>query len=270
MSKMQIIDSHYHFDFIQDRNLRTALIDQLKKHGLRLVGQTVLPSQYNGLIDFLKSQGNPKEVIPSLGFHPWYITSYQQADQELKIFSDNLNQTHYIGEIGLDWDPKRLSQANQSLQTYVLAEIFNMLGDQREQDKKYILSIHTVRSANEVLDILMPWSSQLGQKIIPIFHRFNGKSDELTQLIRLGGYISVHPEMLQRKKGRAYIKQVPAERLLLESDLPASHINGQEVGVDKILLALESSLNDTLDQVSEIRQADFRKQLFLNQKKLYS
>ena len=53
-----------------------------------------------------------------------------------------------------------------------------------------------------------------------ILHWFSGDGDELHRAVRAGCYFSVGPRMVATKRGREYAKQIPLDRLLLETDDP--------------------------------------------------
>lgn len=231
-----LLDTHYHFDFLADQELRAAFLDELSQAtvrttegaelGINVVAQTIKPSEYVQLIEQAAGLEAPGRRLPlwSLGFHPWQITSAEQADAELSLFRSHLGSTRFIGEIGLDFAPRRLQQASEELQMRVFREILEMVCDAAENatggsGSPYVLSIHAVRASTSVLDVL----EELGvaeRNVAPIIHWFSGTSDELTRLIKLGGLISVNHHMLESKRGRAYAKQIPADRFLIETDLP--------------------------------------------------
>ena len=54
-----------------------------------------------------------------------------------------------------------------------------------------------------------------------IFHWFSGTSDELVRARDADCYFSVNERMLASKRGREYARQIPLDRLLLETDAPA-------------------------------------------------
>ncbi|MBC2681010.1 hypothetical protein GSS87_01000 [Corynebacterium sp. 4HC-13] len=239
---------------------------------VNVVAQTLTPSDYVVLIHEAEQLAAPGRRLPlwSLGFHPWYITSRKQADAELAVFRSQLRSTRFIGEIGLDFAPRRLEQASAELQTHVfrtiVTEVCAAAGEVRGADAThyamarevsdrakrhhppfgdtadhissrkhspsncssaphvpYVLSIHAVRASSAVIDILE--ELHIGRyNVAPIIHWFSGTSDELTRFIALGGYISVNHRMLATKRGRAYARQIPVERLLIETDLPESPV----------------------------------------------
>lgn len=267
-----ILDSHYHLDFIEDLSQRQALLSTLSDNQIGLVAQTVLPSTftklYNELIDY-----HDDHFIPSLGFHPWWIASQEQVESELECFRLNLHKTSYIGEIGLDFSPRRLEQASMDLQCQVFGQILQAIRQFDRKDKRpLVLSIHTVRSEDKVLDIVEASGLDLTQ-VIPILHRFNGTSDQLTRHLRMGGYVSIHPQMLLSKKGRAYIKQIPRDRLLLESDGPSpADLECLTTG-NKTIRLLAKEYTETLDhlvkEISNIKYEDAKLFIQENQARLY-
>ena len=86
-----------------------------------------------------------------------------------------------------------------------------------------VLSVHAVRAVDQVLDELeraSVFGGLTGNACI--IHWFSGTSDQLTRARRAGCYFSVNPRMLESKRGRAYAQAISADRLLLETDEPAS------------------------------------------------
>ena len=215
-------------------------------------------------------------MIPlfSLGLHPWSITSPSQADDELAVFEKAVERTRFIGEIGLDLSPRRVDEVPADLQRHVLREILRLVGraaDGSCADEPHVLSIHAVRSAGEVIG-LFEELGLLRRNVVPVFHRFSGTSDELTTLIRLGGYISVQSQMLATKRGRAYVRQVPMDRLLLETDLPAARIDAAlPAGAIAAGVAREvtNCLRETVRVLTELRGVDLIPSLERSQARLY-
>ncbi|MCR8968493.1 TatD family hydrolase [Facklamia sp. 7083-14-GEN3] len=264
---MYLIDSHYHFDFIIDQQARQLFLETIAREKLKIVAQTVTPSGFIKLKDNLKEMNLDKTLIPflSLGFHPWWIESKEQADRELAIFQQNLDQSLLIGEVGLDFSANGLEKADKDLQIYVFSNVLSLIAERI--DVQYVLSIHAVQSASRVLDLLESYSAK---NIKAILHRFNGTSDQLTRHRDRGGYLSVHPTMLNSKKGRAYVQQIAGDHLLLESDWPDEEKNNWELNeIQKTVLELKSLLNKTVDDLSEIRNEEMRSIIFKTQSELY-
>lgn len=265
-----LVDTHAHFDFLQGTRLRAEFLREIAARDVRIVAQMLTPSSFVRLlddVDALKPLGVPLPLC-SLGFHPWHIEA-DAVSTELALFEANLPRTRFIGEIGLDFSPRRLEEAPEALQREVFAGLLARLADGSKlvsDEAPFVLSIHTVRSASAVLDELD--AIDLAQHhIVPVFHRFGGTSDELTRLIRMGGYLSVHPAMLATKRGRHYVQQVPAERLLLESDLPAEAQS--ETSAESASRELVTSLDGTLRTLTKIRGHDVATALDATVRALY-
>ncbi|WP_162890932.1 TatD family hydrolase [Suicoccus acidiformans] len=261
-----LLDTHFHLDFIKSPEERQQFLSLLKALDVGIVAQTVLPTDFFSLLEELKESN----TLLSLGYHPWWIQSDEQIELELAAFRSGLTKTRFIGEIGLDFSPKILDQASQDRQIAVLSAIFEAIIEASQPKQlPYILSLHTVRSAQAVLDLLEHYALPT-YNVLPVFHRFNGTNDELFQLRRLGAYLSVNPLTLNTKKGRAYLQQMPADRLLLESDWPKQ---AQATFGQKQLLQLADDLADllkeTCDYMSELRGEDMTQQILHSQNALY-
>ena len=249
-----LLDTHYHYDFLPPQ-ARTVFLNEIAEAGVEIVAQTLTPSGFIALeadekrrVEASRS-GSPNSPRLSVGFHPWSIgPNYQR---ELDIFAQALTRTRFVGEVGLDYVPRRLQQVPAETQAEVFRRILEIISSQRANGP-YVLSIHAVRSACQVCDALEATDTS---GMVPIFHRFGGTSDELTRLIKQGGYISVNPAMLSTKRGRAYVAQVPADRLLLETDLPERKEAGGNLEKNHAR-ELVATLNATVNALATLRHQD--------------
>ncbi|OFR61464.1 deoxyribonuclease [Corynebacterium sp. HMSC072B08] len=243
---MRLIDTHFHYDFLPPAS-RECFKADIAQEGVEIIAQTVRPS---GFVE-LERENLPMAAV---GYHPWYIDG--NYERELEIFREALPHTRFVGEIGLDFAPRRLDDVPAETQIHVLTGILDAV---QASSLSHILSIHTVRSAGVVLGLIEPrldTSSSVapGETFVPIFHRFGGTSDELTRLIRAGGYISVNPLMLRTKRERAYVSQVPVDRLLLETDLPREPGSGD--AVEAVAAEVVAALRETVAEVAALRKMD--------------
>ncbi|AKK04107.1 TatD family hydrolase [Corynebacterium epidermidicanis] len=240
-----LLDTHFHLDFLPADQRASVL----SLPGISVVPQTVLPSTFGEVATYDRA---------SLGFHPWWVG--EDHEVELARFATHLPSTTFIGEIGLDFAPRH--QGTAELQVAVLTHILELL---RADGRDFVMSIHAVRAASTVLDLL----EQAEMPGTPVFHWFSGSSDELTRLIDLGGYISINPRMLETKRGRAYARQVPAARLLLETDLPAQTSTADGDVGQQVADAVTRALAETLGTLVELRDDEVRDQIEMNQRRLY-
>lgn len=118
-----------------------------------------------------------------------------------------------IGEVGLDFGWNHVASRGEQL------AMFGAIASWAAQRDGKLLSIHAVKASQEAFDIL----EQTGalEACACVFHWFTGPSDLLKQAVRAGCYFSCGPRMLATGKGREYVKAIPADRLLLETDAPA-------------------------------------------------
>lgn len=167
----------------------------------------------------------------ALGLHPWRAAD-ADFEEQAASFEAFACECAFIGEIGLDFSARRLESAARQREGFSRAVRACMRGD--ASFAHGIVSIHAVRACDEVVaafaaagacegaDERTP-ASAAGRRLV--IHSFNGTSDELHRAVRAGFYFSVGPRMLATKRGRAYVRAIPVDRLLLESDMP-SHAGG--------------------------------------------
>lgn len=111
------------------------------------------------------------------------------------------------------------------------------------------------RSAGAVLDVLESHGLLIPNPDSPaiIFHWFSGTSDELTRARNAGCYFSVNERMLATKRGREYARQIPLDRLLLETDAPA------EPNTETSAQSLIRSLTRTSERITSLKNCDAKR-----------
>lgn len=244
-----MLDTHFHLDFLPASSRRT-LIDELSARDVEIVAQTVRPTDFEAV----------PGVRSAVGYHPWYVD-----DGGLDAFEAALQQTRFVGEVGLDFAPRHKDSAD--LQVDVFRRVMALTCDAASSiGALYVASIHAVRSVTAVLDVLEDLRV-VERGVVPIIHWFSGTSDELTRHIRTGGHISISPRMLETKRGRAYVSQVPADRLLLETDLPSGP--GDH---DPRSLADEvsTSLSGVIEKLTELRDENIAAVIAENEARLFA
>lgn len=265
-----LLDSHHHTDFLPGAS-RAAFASRAAARDVRVVAQTLTPSSFVGLVEHGWAPGVP-EPLWSLGLHPWQLASDEFTDAELAVFAEALGRTRFIGEVGLDFGPRRQAHSPAERQVRALRQVLSLVDAAATSiTEPHVVSLHAVRSTTQVLDLLSEVGG-CGTRLVPVLHRFQGTSQELTRLVELGGCLSVHPSLLGTKKGRAYVQQVPADRLLLESDLPeAPVVPGDDVEALAAHAAdeLARSLRSTSVALTQLRGDGFTAELERTQRRLY-
>ena len=192
---------------------------------------TCTPRAY--MMDSLRMDGCAGVTV-ALGFHPWEAT----GDDEVKLleFEALAKDERFIGEVGLDFSSRYAATA--SAQVNVFERVARACSLPLESSKKRVLSVHAVHATDEVLDVLERF--ELTRNCYVVMHSFGGTHQQLLRAVQSGCWFSVGPRMLASKKGRAYVRSIPAERLLLETDLPSKA--GEDLSASAHCEALEALL----------------------------
>ncbi len=236
------VDFHCHLDLYPDF---PANIQECEQAGIATLAVTTTPKAYLRNEELCRSTVH---VRAALGLHPQLVA--QRAD-ELGLFAKLLPRTRYVGEVGLDAGRQHYGSFTQQI------EVFTVILQLCAKAAGKILSVHSIRSAGQVLDLV--------EKHLPVergrvvLHWFSGSASELRRAVELGCYFSVNTAMLSTPSGRATISAIPLDRLLTETDGPFVQIGGKAVRpVDTVSLAsaLAAKLNHD--------QEGLRTQLVLN------
>lgn len=221
-------DMHCHLGFAPDP---LAVAEAGAAAGIGAFSCTVMPAEYERLAPALAPASS---VAVGLGAHPWWIADGRAGETELDIFGALARGTRFIGEIGLDFAGPRDTEESHKLQVAAFERILAACdaaptdspsgggADNRTTEETHagkLISIHAVQSAGTVLDLLE--THKTCERHRCIFHWFSGTSDELNRAIGLGCFFSVGPRMLASRRGREYARQIPLDRLLLETDMPS-------------------------------------------------
>lgn len=213
MSNLTYFDAHVHTN-LMDSPLNVAR----SSHDAELAFFTcsVTPHDYLELAPQL-TQDN---IRVGLGAHPWYISDGRVTQKDIELLLELMEQTSYVGEIGLDFSSRYCVDRLQELQIKAFTKICARAAELSRNGQPRVLSMHTVRSVDAVLDILEQTGAT--QSCVPIIHWFSGSSEELQRAIKLGCWFSVGEMSLKTKRGREYTKVYPKDKLLTETDLPSS------------------------------------------------
>ena len=238
MDGLAYFDMHCHLGFCEDA---TQAARALAAAGVGAFSNTVTPAEFAEQRVALAGAGN---VRTGAGLHPWWIGEYDVAANWDRLYG-LVARNRFVGEVGLDFSSAHI--ATRKAQVDALACVAHACA--RTGDK--VLSVHAVRAVDQVLDVLehaSVFGGMTGNACI--IHWFSGTSDQLTRARRAGCYFSVNPRMLGSKRGRAYVQAIPVDRLLLETDEPAS------AGASWSAARVRKLLEETLAQLAALRGDD--------------
>ena len=234
---MRFVDMHCHLDLMADG---PACARDAAKRGIGILNASVTPAMY---ATARTRYADCERVRCAAGLHPWWLSDGTCTDADVAQLEELLETERFVGEVGLDFGARHI--ANSDIQASAFTRIARACAEHPLEGR--LLTIHAVRSADTVLDILD--QTGLLSRAACIFHWFSGTSDELSRARRAGCWFSVNSHMLATKRGREYARVIPDDRLLLETDAPPSD---RPYGCDE----LEAELADTLARVAVIRHTD--------------
>ena len=208
----QFFDTHCHLDLMLGPD---AAASESAALGLGLFDCGVDPRDFAAA---KKRASRYPNIIAGAGLHPWWIADGRCGPAEVDLLCEVAAQERYIGEVGLDFSAR--FAGSEPLQTQALDRLCDTLVQHPLTGR--VISIHAVRSAGTVLDVLGSHELLTPSPDSPaiIFHWFSGTSNEFVRARNAGCYFSVNERMLATKRGREYARQIPLNRLLLETDAP--------------------------------------------------
>lgn len=209
----RLFDAHCHLDLMTYPN---AVADETAAIGLGVFDCGVDPRDFAAAKKRVSRYPN---IIAGVGLHPWWLADGRCGPADVNLLCELAAQERYIGEVGLDFSAR--FAGSELLQIQALDRLCDALVQHPLTGR--VISIHAVRSAGAVLDVLESHGLLIPNPDSPaiIFHWFSGTSDELARARNAGCYFSVNERMLATKRGREYARQIPLDRLLLETDAPA-------------------------------------------------
>lgn len=198
-----LADMHCHLELFEDPR---AIAKQCEAQGLRVLAVTASPRSWRKFGEIIEGVDG---VRRGLGLHPQLGNA---LDQDLPLFEKLLPESRYVGEVGLDGGNEFAS--SQQSQVRAFERVLRMSSEHGNK----ILSVHSVRTAQAVLDLLeSAFDFERGRVIL---HWFTGPKALVRRAAELGCFFSVNAQMLRSENGRAIAKSIPLPRLLTETDSP--------------------------------------------------
>jgi TatD DNase family protein len=203
-----LYDAHNH---LQDERLRpniSSIMVAAQSEGIAKM--VVNGSCEEDWPDVLELARKFPQVIPSFGYHPWYVKeSSAQWQQKLVSHLDQIPSA--IGEIGLDRWIKDHDVARQE-------ELF-VWQLRLAAERNLPVSIHCIQAWGWLLEILR---EQPRLTCGFLLHSYGGSREMIPALAKLGAYFSLPGYFAHERKAsqRETFRHVPADRLLIETDAP--------------------------------------------------
>jgi len=203
-----LIDTHCHIDAYGNP---VAVLDEARAAGIQVIAVTEDPGSYRLLRTRL---GRREGVDVALGFHP--LRAGGSSPHDLTRFFRLLPQATWIGEIGLDFSRSGIASRKQQLRVFdaILAD---------PQLRTRPVTVHSRGAEREAI-------TRLAQaQVTAILHWYTGSLAAVDDALAAGLWFSINPAMTRSRKATALLQQLPAERVLLETDGPFARCGNRPV-----------------------------------------
>ena len=204
-----MIDSHCHLeqkDYSKDLD---AVINRCKKAGIKaLISSCPDPRDFDRALEVAKKYKG--YVFLAAAIHPEYIKEFSQKeiDECFEKLKANRAILVGIGETGLDnfWTKEPEWREKQKELFVQFIEL--------SKELKLPLMVHTREAHEDVVKIL----EQEDAKKVHL-HMWGGR-EQIPSINKNGWYISVGPVIATSKTHKKVVRDIPIERIMLETDSP--------------------------------------------------
>lgn len=199
-------DCHSHLSFLSEEEAIELIESTPNDQGWVLGGYQ--PNEWECQVS-LKNKF-PHRIKTCYGLHPWYVKSDEfdlsRDSEDLKIWSD---QADFIGEVGLDFFGDE-SILKKDTQIHVFEKQLELA-----MGKPFVL--HVVQAHGKALEILKD------HPVKGFVHSFSGSIEVAERYLQEGLLLSFGTNLLNEnfKKARETFKELPIEKILIESDTPS-------------------------------------------------
>jgi TatD DNase family protein len=209
----RLIDTHAHLEEIE--NLEQAITEARAANIIAIIAVGSGYESNQKVLDL--AQVYKGFVYPALGFHPWNL-NHAEIDRNLEFIEAHVDEAVGIGEVGLDYHKRVREVAEKDLQQRVFKEVLKIA----KTYKKPAL-VHSRYAWRDALNLI-----EYAQVEKAVFHWYTGTSSVLRDIVSQGYFISATPAVEYHEEHRRAVKEIPLERLLLETDSPVVYRRGSE------------------------------------------
>jgi TatD DNase family protein len=225
---MLLTDTHCHLDYNKFDPDRETVIQRAKDAGLIRILVPGLDHRSSEEAVRL-AESNPM-MYAAVGFHPTELDKFSEKNFEHIKELEKHSKVVAIGEIGIDYywvkeEEKRAFQREILKRQLAFAESANkpVVIHMREEKDAWF-----GQASADLLDILTEWHNGLAAHNHPlaqkpgVLHSFNGNLETAQKALALNFYIGVTGPVTYKNANekRQIIRQLPLERLLIETDAP--------------------------------------------------
>ncbi len=203
-----MIDVHCHLEQEDYSADREELIEKWKKELKAIITCCAHPNDFELTLSLVERHKG--FIFCTAGIHPEYVCEIpdEKVEEFFEILKRNREKIHGIGEVGLDFfwiKDEKMRERQRELFTK-----FIHFAD----ELKLPLVIHSRGAYDETVEIL---EKEDAKKVL--LHMF-GANHLVKRVIENGWFISVNTILLKSKKHKKIVRDMPLERIMLETDSP--------------------------------------------------
>ena len=223
-----LTDTHCHLDFNKFDQDRESVIQRATEAG---VTRILIPAlDLESSLSAVRLVEEYPNVFAAVGFHPTDLEHFSESSfDEIRGLVDH-PKVVAIGEIGIDYYWVK-GQAERAFQKEALKK---QLAFARSVNKPVVIHMREEddawfgQASVDLLDILSEWHAGLHSEHHPlaerpgVLHSYNGNLETAQKALALNFYIGVTGPVTYKnaEEKRKIIKQIPLDRLLIETDAP--------------------------------------------------
>jgi TatD DNase family protein len=245
-----LIDVHCHFNELADSE---QVLAAAKEKDVKII--------ISNSVDLASMQQNLalaqklKEIECGLGLHPSNALRLtpEERKKTMSFLKQNLAQALVVGETGLDF-----KHAQETEQQEMQADLFKehlLLG--KEHNKA--VEAHSRQARKQVLELI---EENEAEKVL--LHWFVAKGSITKRALDLSCFISIGPSILFSEELNKFVRKLPLENLLLETDSPVP-FQGKPAQPAWI-----KDIAQKVAQIKEIELQELERQITDNAKRLFN
>lgn len=227
-----LVDTHTHLNFKAFKKDWLEVVERAIKNGVSkmiVVGTDIKSSERA-----VEMAQEHSALYTTVGVHPHHVRALREITNYKLQISNIEKQLRKllkkpkviaVGEVGLDYFqyknsiyPSSMLKINDEIKELQRQLITAQIKTAQEFNKPLIL--HSREAGEEVLDLVMEVSKKLNWKARGVFHCFEGNKEYLKKILDAGFYISFTGNISYSDDKAQLSKEVPLEKLLLETDSP--------------------------------------------------
>lgn len=200
-----MIDTHAHLLYYENKEDIVNSMKEDKLEAIINIGTTVENSKQGLLF-----ANQHKNIFATAAIYPEYATEITDADiEEIKKLAKE-EKIVAIGEIGLDYHSEGFDAESQKKLLIKQLEIAN--------EANLPFCIHCRNAAEDVYEILSTHKHLINHS--GLMHCYSEGAAWVQKFLDLGLYISFSGNITFKKSDRSFLKDIPLDRILVETDAP--------------------------------------------------